>query len=268
MRFTMLLLGTAAVLATSANATDWTGFSGTLTGGYDYSDVRGIGADTYMFGGEANYAIAGTPLAVQGGAEYSEARSQQTPRQTWTSGGALTWRDPAFAIGVSGNYNSQHVRFGNGSNYSTYGVFGEWYPTSDLTLRARGGGISGGYNGYTKDGGYYGVGANYYVIPQIALKSDFSYASLGALHWSDFSVGPEYMPFDGVPVSLSAAYTYQNVGYFGRKYYSNGVMMRLVWHVGEGSSIADVDRNGPLDARSVNLPINALFYDFANYRPF
>ncbi|GAA0584044.1 outer membrane beta-barrel protein [Rhizomicrobium electricum] len=261
MRFTMLLLGTAAVLATSANATDWSGFSGTLTGGYDYSDVRGTGYDAYNFGGQANYAIPGTKLNVQGLVDYSEVRSQHTPRDTWTSGGALTWRDRNFALGANGDYHAQQV-LGTGSNYGTYGVFGEWYAADNLTVRVRGGGISGGYDGFSKDGGYLGAGVNYYILPQLAAKADLSYATLGGLHWTNVEIGPEYMPFAEVPVSLSAAYTYNNTNYYGRRYYSNGLMVRLTWHLGEGNSLVEYDRNGPLDARSVKLPVNALNYDF------
>lgn len=261
MRFTMLLLGTAALLATSANATDWSGFSGTLTGGYDYSEVRHVANNGYSFDGQANYAIPTTKLNVQGLINYSETLADHVSRDTWTSGGALTWRDRNFALGANGNYNSQHV-LGGASDYGTYGVFGEWYAADNLTVRVRGGGISGGYDGFHKDGGYYGAGANFYVLPQLAAKADLSYATLGGLHWTDFEIGPQYMPFDNIPVSVSAAYTYNNTNYLGRHYYSNGLMVRLTWHLGEGNSLVDFDRNGPLDARTVKLPTNALFYDF------
>jgi hypothetical protein len=263
MRFTMLLLGATAILAASANATDWTGFSGTLTEGYDYSDLNGVGNNTYTFGGEANYAVPDSHLNVQGLLAYSELKSQHVPLDTWTSGGALTWRDTDFAVGVGGNYHSQRA-VGNDINYGTYGVFGEWYPTQDLTLRARAGGISGGGSTFSKDGGYYGLGANYYVLPELAFKTDFSYATLGPLHWTNFEVGPEVMPFDGIPVSLSAAYTHQNIGYYGQPSHSDGLMVRLTWHIGEGGSLAEFDRNGPLDARTATLPTDALLYAYNN----
>ncbi len=261
MRFTMLLLGTAAILATSANATDWTGFSGALTGGYDYSDVKGVGNNAYTFGGQANYAVPDSHLNVQGLVSYSELRSQRVPLDTWTSGGAITWRNDAYAFGVNGNYQTERA-VGNNINYGTYGVFGEWYPVADLTLRARGGGISGGFAQFNKDGGYYGVGANYYVLPQLALKTDFSYTTLGSLHWTDFEIGPEYMPLEGVPVSLAADYTHEDVGYVGTPTHSDGVMVRLTWHLGDGNSLAAFDRSGPLDARTVALPVDALLYAY------
>jgi hypothetical protein len=259
MRFTMLLLGTAALLATSANATDWSGFSGTLTGGYDYSDVKGVGNNAYNFGGQANYAVPNMDMNLQGAVNYSELRSQHVTLNGWTSGGAVTTRAAEYAIGFAGNYNTLSTR-GVSSNYGTYGTFGEWYPMQALTLRARAGGIDGGFGPVSKNGGYYGFGANYYVLPELAVKGDFSYATLGALHWTDVEVGPEVMPVASVPVSLSAAYTYENVGYFGAPSHSDGVMVRLTWHLGEGNSLAEHDRKGPLDARTAVLPTDALLY--------
>jgi hypothetical protein len=259
MRFTMLLLGTAAVLATSANATDWSGFSGTLTGGYDYSDVKGVGNNAYNFGGQANYAVPNMDLNVQGLVNYSELRSQHVPLDSWTSGGAVTTRGSEYAIGIGGDYHTLNTR-GASSDYGTYGIFAEWYPMQELTLRARGGGINGGFGPVSKNGGYFGVGANYYVMPELAFKTDFTYASLGALHWTNFEIGPEVMPFASVPVSLSAAYTHENVGYFGQPTHSDGLMVRLTWHLGDGNSLAEFDRKGPLDARTATLPTDALLY--------
>ncbi|GAA0543395.1 hypothetical protein FHS83_000380 [Rhizomicrobium palustre] len=262
MRFTMLMLGAAAIVATSANATDWTGFSGTVTGGYNYSDVKGASNHAYDFGGAANYAFPdlnmyGARLNVQGYADYSENRSKSIPVDTWASGGALTLRDYNYALGFAGGYNSSRA-LGVNAGYGNYGLIGEFYAMPDLTLRLRGGGISGNVGPLGGDGGYYGGGASYYVTPNLALNADASYSTVSSLHWSNFEIGPEYLISNELPVSVSAAYTQSNINALGRSLNSSGFMVRLAWHLGEGNSLVEYDRNGPLNLRNPQLPVNGL----------
>ena len=258
----LFLMGAAAVFATSANATDWTGFSGTVTGGYDYSDVRGVANNAYNAGGAANYAIPDSQLNVQGLVDYSENRTNHVPADTWTSGGAITWRDSDFAVGVNGDYNTTRL-FQQHLNYGSYGAFGEWYGLDRLgfnpvTLRLRGGGISGNIAGFDKDGGYVGGGATYYLLPQLSLTADASHNTISRLHWSTFEIGAEALPLETVPVSISASYVHDNIRNFGASTHSDGLMVRLAWHLGEGNTLVDIDRNGPLNARSPEAPIDAL----------
>ncbi len=262
MRFKLFLMGAAAVLATSANATDWTGFSGTVTGGYDYSDVKGIANNAYNFGGAANYAIANSGINLQGDADYSENRTQHVPTDTWTTGGAITLRDPMFAVGFNGDYNTTRL-FQQRLNYGNYGAFGEWYGLDQLglnpiTLRLRGGGISGTIAGLDRDGGYFGGGATYYVLPQLSLTADASHNNLSNLRWTNFEVGAEYLPVATLPVSISASYVHDNIANLGQTTHSDGLMVRLALHLGEGNSLVDFDRNGPLNARSPQAPIDGL----------
>ncbi len=262
MRFKLFLMGAAAVLATGANATDWTGFSGTVTGGYNYSDVRGVASNAFDFGGAANYAIPDSHLNVQGLVDYSESKTRSTPADTWTSGGAVTWRDPDFAAGFSGDYSTANL-YRQNLDYGSYGVFGEWYGLDRLgfnpiTLRLRGGGISGTVAGLDRDGGYYGGGATYYVLPQLSLTADASYNTVSSLHWSNFEIGAEVLPFETLPVSISTSYVHDNIRNFGQSAHSDGLMVRLALHLGDGNSLVDFDRNGPLNAHTPNLPLDAL----------
>lgn len=259
MRFTMLLLGAAAAVATSANATDWSGFSGTVTGGYNYSDVRGVANNAFDFGGAANYAIPDTHLNVQGFADYSETKSQTVPVDTWSSGGAVSWRDHDYAVGFNGDYNSSRL-LGQSASYGNYGLFGEWYATNEFTVRLRGGGISGDFAKLHGDGGYFGGGASLYVLPQLALTADASYNTVSNLHWSTFEIGPEYMPLPDVPLSISAAYTHDQIGYAQQSLHSDGIMVRLAFHLGQGNSLAEFDRNGPLSVSGARLPMDGLTY--------
>ena len=258
----LFLMGAAAVFATSANATDWTGFSGTLTGGYNYSDTRGVASNAYNIDGAANYAIPDSHLNVQGIVDYSENKTQSTPADKWTSGGAVTWRDSDFAVGFNGDYSTTNL-YRQNLDYGTYGAFGEWYGLdkmgfNPITLRLRGGGISGSIAGLNRDGGYYGGGATYYVLPQLSLSADASYNTLSSLHWSTFEVGAEALPFESLPVSISTSYVHDNVRNFGQSTHSDGLMVRLAWHMGDGNSLVDFDRNGPLNARTAELPLDAL----------
>lgn len=262
MRFKLFLMGAAAVLATSANATDWTGFSGTVTGGYNYSDVKGVADNAYNFGGAANYAIPDSHLNVQGSVDYSENKALHVPADTWSSGGAITWRDKDMVVGVNGDYNTTNL-YRQNLDYGTYGVFGEWYGLDRLgfnpiTLRLRGGGISGTFAGLDRDGGYYGGGATYYVLPQLSLTTDASYNTLSTLHWNTFEIGATYLPVETLPVSISTSYTHNDVRNYGQSVHGDGLMVRLAWHLGDSHSLVDFDRTGPLDARTAKLPLDGL----------
>ena len=262
MRFKLFLLSAAAVLASSANAADWTGYSGTVTGGYNYSDLDGAANNAFNFGGAANYALPDTPLNVQGLVNYAENKIDRIAADTWTSGGAITWRDPAFVIGFAGDYNNTKI-LGNGLHYGTYGLVGEYYGLDQLgygpiTLRLNGGGLSGSFAGFSGDGGYYGGGASYYFQPRLALNVSGSYATVSNLRWSTFETGLKYLPSDTLPVTIEAAYQHSNVGFLGGSTHTDGLMIRLAYHFNQGSTLVDIDRNGPIATGSPALPYAVL----------
>ncbi|MDR3526530.1 MAG: hypothetical protein P4L57_04555 [Rhizomicrobium sp.] len=262
MRFKLFLMGAAAVLATSANATDWSGFSGTVTGGYNYSDVRGVASNAFDFGGAANYAIPDSHVNFQGAVDYSENKALRTPSDTWNTAGAMTWRDADIAVGLNGDYNSTRL-YHQRLSYGSYGAFGEWYGLDGLginpiTLRLGGGGTSGTIGALNRDGGYLGAGATYYVLPQLSVTAHGSYNTFSNLHWSNFEVGAEVLPLASVPVSLSTSYVHDDIRTFGRATHSDGLMVRLALHLGNGTSLVEFDRNGPLNARTAQLPLDAL----------
>lgn len=257
MRLSFFALSAAVVLSASAGAQEWNGISGKLTGGYDYAGTKGVDISAFNVGGTVNYRLPGTDIAVQGLADYSESKTFSTPIDTWTTGGAVTVRQPLFALGFAGDYKSSRL-LGADYNYGSYGLIGEYYPTNDITLRAHGGGFSGGFNGFDKVGGYYGGGASYYVTPNLSLKADADYASVSNLRWTNFSAGVEILPLETLPVSLSTVYTHGNVNAAGFSTYSDGLMVRLSWHFGDGNSLVGFDRNGPLNTYTPKLPFETI----------
>lgn len=256
MRYPLFALSAAAILAASANAADLSGLSAKVSGGYNYSGTKDISSNAFDFGGAVNYALPDTRLNVQGLVDYSESKTLKTPVDTWTSGGALTWREPAFAFGVAGDYKSSRL-IGADFNSGSYGVVGEFYLAQDITLRLNGGGLSGSFAGVYKDGGYYGGGASYYVLPNLSLNVHGDYASVSALRWTNFEAGVEYLPCDTLPVSISTAYTQGNINAAGFSAHSDGLMVRLSYHLGEGNSLVGFDRSGPLNTYTPSLPYEA-----------
>ena len=256
----VFLMGAAALLATSANATDWTGFSGTVTGGYNYANGSGVSSNAYNVGGAVNYAVPDSNLNVQGMVDYSENKALHVPADTWTSGGAITWRQSDMAFGFAGDYNTTNL-YQQNLDYGTYGVFGEWYGNigvNPITLRLSGGGITGTFAGLDRDGGYFGGGATYYVLPQFSLHADASYNTVSSLHWTTYELGATYLPVDTLPVTVSAAFVHDDIRNTGQVVHSDGLMVRLAWHLGEGNSLVDFDRNGPLKTHTAKLPVDGL----------
>ena len=88
------------------------------------------------------------------------------------------------------------------------------------------------------------AGVSYYMIPDFALSLDGSYNNIDTLHWYNLKVGGENLLSHEYPVTIGASYIYTKYTVLSPT--SNGVMVRLTWHIGDSGSLVDLDRSGPL----------------------
>ncbi len=225
MKLRIALLGAAALLCGTANAGSLDGFTGLLTGTYSYANPKQADMDTYGFGGVLGYAIPSSNVAVQGGFDYTDLSAKEAATITWSGNGAIAWRTADYALAVFGSYANLNGGPSANNGYGSYGALGEWYPTSDITLRVRGGGVTSDFEDQDGDGGFIGGGASYYVLPQLALNLDATYSTISVLHTTNVSLGAEYMPMPEYPVSLALSYEYNDYNVMPSAVISNGLML-------------------------------------------
>lgn len=250
MKTKLVLVAAAALLCGTANAGSLEGFTGTLGAGYNYSDFSGTSLDTYDIGGSVNYLFDKSGISAQGGFGYTETQVEGGSFHTWIGNGGLFWRGTELALGMYGSYNRMSVG-GYSGEYQTYGLLGEYYVSPVVTLRLRGGGMTA--EASDTNGGYLGGGLSWYILPELALNLDVSHNSISSLHWTTVSTGVEYLPFAEIPVTLGLSYEYANWMAGSGRADSNGLMIRLTYHLGEGSSLVDLDRSGPFKLFNVNI---------------
>lgn len=239
MRHAFFLTGAAIAFLGAAGAATPSGLTGAVTGGYGLIDAMGLSINSYDASGTANYAFDDVPINVQGFAGYNRFEFEGSGIDTWTAGGAVSWRDAKGAIGFFGSYNSLQMT-GSDFTYYDYGLFSEWYPRYDLTLRLRG----GAFSGEGASGAYGAGGGTYYLTPDLSLSVNGSYNNFGPEHWFEFDAGAEYLVFRDLPLSLGVGYSYTD--YTGPGDMS-ALMVRLTYRLGETGSLVDLDRSGPLD---------------------
>jgi hypothetical protein len=196
--------------AVVALATSWSGaaladnFFSTLDAGYARIDASGGGgANAYSAGGAALYVFSNPGFDVQLNAGYDHLDGSGGNANAWTVDGDVFWRDAKGSIGGSFSYANLSSGLGLGANLQSYGAFGEWYATRDLTLQLKG----GGFSGKGTSGGYVDGGAMYYLSRDFALDLNVGYESLGYPHVFDVGGGAEYM-VPGIPVSFQLGYDY------------------------------------------------------------
>jgi hypothetical protein len=249
MKFRFLMLGAACVLCTEAGAVTTGNLDGIVSAGYTYTSISSIDFNTYDIGGVAKYRFNDSGFNLQGAFNYSNIDIEGLSINDYKGGGALFYRNDMGALGAFGEYN-RYEAYGSGIDFYTYGLAAEWFATAKITARAHFAGLSF----EDASGAYGGVGASYYVIPDLSLNLDGSYNNIADMHWYDVKVGAEYLISQQYPVSLGVSYVYTK--YTGLSSNSNGVMVRLSWHMGDSGSLVDLDRSGPLNTQQPNfLPI-------------
>jgi hypothetical protein len=223
---------------------------GDVAAGYDRYDANGHSADQWDASGSAVLTLDNPGFDIQGNFTNSAVNTPSsktvagTSTDAWGYGADVYWRDYAGDFGA--NVTQSTISTGSGRNFLTGGLFGEFYATSDLTLRAKGGRLQGDGDGWYGDSGLV-----FYPLNEIAIGITGDYARLehNGPQLTDGTFSIEYLPVRDVPISLLLGYTYAHTehlaGNFGGD--ANIFSIKLRAYFGGGGrngGLADYQRNG------------------------
>jgi hypothetical protein len=182
-------------------------------------------------------------------------------------GGAVFWRDPSFALGVSGSWVNEDTFFKD-INYARIGAFGEFYVGDQFTL-----GGSAHYFTNTEDifGAKDHDGFELAAIAKFYPTTDLALTLRGDMMLSEMKGGGEKLDFDGLSITGEAEYLVWDEGlslfaggrYANREFSEGGDSIDindLQAYIGikfafgsSGGSLVDRDRSGAYDNTSVML---------------
>lgn len=247
MKLRSAILGMASVAALTAfSATaamaDMSNFAGTLTGTYANIDSTGS-ADLWAVDGSGVFGLT-DHLKGQLDLGYTTVDGGGSV-DTWNVGGNLAWGLEQGRIGAALGYNSTDTGFGT-VHVTTYGGFGEWWASDNITVGVNGGGIAVSNGG--PDGSYFGGGITGYVMPNVALNGSIDYITLNStVDATDYTASVEYLFSEETPISISGGYTYTDVSSFGSTGIDTWFVKLRLYTNGDGAkTLKDRQRNGTL----------------------
>jgi hypothetical protein len=244
-------------LGAPAVAQDMGQLAGTLDGSYAHYDtkqgspLKDEATNQWQAGGSAVLTVDNPGGNIQLNFDNSGVKVDTKSSDDWGYGADAYWRDYAGDFGV--NITGNSVSNGKDVDYYTGGFFGEFFALSDLTLRAKGGGIHGDFDGWYGDSGVV-----FYPYSDLALSFTGDYARIAhsGPQLTDGAFSVEYLPVRDVPVSLAFGYTYARYRHLapppagGLNENVDVFSVALKVYFGGGSrraSLVDYQRGGPTD---------------------
>ncbi|HEY3639391.1 MAG TPA: hypothetical protein VGK90_14680 [Rhizomicrobium sp.] len=235
-------------LPCAALAGDGMQFSGTLGGGDTYYDAPNNHVGDWNANGSILFTLDNPGFNLQGNFINNGVSAWANGGDFWSYGGDAFWRDRAGAIGL--NFDSHS--FSSGTDFDSFGAFGQWYVAPIATLEFKGGWLSQHY-----DGPYGSVAAVGYPLDSIALTLNADYAKANHLEpeLKDIGLTAEWLPLTELPVSIGIGYTRAEVD---RLLVSNSdsnrsldifsVSFKVYFGAGGyGNTLRDYQRNGPVN---------------------
>jgi len=209
-RAAILATAAAAVLAASP-VMAFPQLRGSLSGEYNNYGANGAEANGGRGAANATVNLFETgfgALGVAGDVRYTNLDFNATSLQSWEFGSNAFLRMPFGKFGASVAHARITPSGGAKTKAMSYGAFGEFYATNDLTFSAKGG-MFDGTGGF--DGAYYGAGAKFYIIPNWSVGARVDQTAFdGGGRLTDYNVSAEYLISWDVPVSLYGGYTYSD----------------------------------------------------------
>lgn len=262
-RFKALILAgvcTAALGAVPAAAEEMASTSsafGSLTGGYSNLDASGFSADIYFANLTVGAKLWDTAWNLQGelGWEASDFDTG-TEFDAFNVGGGVFSRhstDYAFGAGVNWHGVTSNVVFASDLDFTTYGVFGEFY-LDKFTL----GGSLFGIDSDFSDGWGGQIDGAYYICDQMALRASYRHVDLDSLgDTGTIRLGGEYKLNDS---GLAFGLNYEHLEFRGGGGDADiyGAQLKLRFGDGGGNILMDRDRAGAVDMR-MTVPIRQTF---------
>lgn len=243
-----------ALAAMPARAGD---LSGLVIGDFAYTRVPqvkpqglpNIDTDQYTFKAKGLYTFdnPGFGVQIEGQDNFYFGKKFELAH-LWSAGGSIFFRDNKGTIGASFSYASVDAPapplFSGKTSVQSYGGFGEYYVFKDLTLQAKVGGTTGAVGEASV---YGGVGLVWYDSPDFAFHSELNFTSYtSANNWTNVKAWGEYLPFNSIPVSFYMGYDFVNISGLGYTHMST-FLGGLKFHFGEGYTLRDYQRTGPLE---------------------
>jgi hypothetical protein len=208
-----------------------------------------------------------TPPTVSGGVVTVLASTVKSDATDWKYGGDVFWRDHVGMIGFNGTAESTNADIStsvvtttaiiNGKttvsppvlsvtttrqNVESVGMFGEFFVLPQLTLRGKGGWITGDYAGYYGDSSVV-----YYPYRQLAIGLSADYVRTEHTFGTKSATASlEYLPIPSMPFSLALQYTYaQNDGSTINSHGGENILggVLRIYFGNRGSSLRDYQRN-------------------------
>ncbi len=261
MRYTTIIALAGLGLAIPQCAASVPELRGSLDTGYTNSKAAGITVTSYGGGGDMLVTFPDWGVGLQGGGSYWKFNSEGHSANLWNANAHAFWRNADGMLGASIGYSSlgTGVLFGVGPlnfNARMYGAFGEYYATNYMTFRAKGGALQGSLESVSGhlNGGYVGLGGEYYILPDFAVSLAGNYVSLSHARFTSFEASSEYLLSEEIPLSLTVGYRY-TAATGGLR--ANTLMAGLKYRFGPSGSLIQQDRTGPLVWNGI-LDLNTL----------
>jgi hypothetical protein len=204
--------------------------------------------NVWLANGSAVLTIDNPGLNIQANINNNLAEIPSHARDLLSYGGDIYWRDYAGSFGVNANFstasNAGALNVNAGPyNVQSYGLFGQWFATPDLTLELKGGRFEHEYEGTYGDGGLV-----LYPYHDMALSVTVDYAGAHNVHEEvrDAVLTLEYLPVHDIPVSLYVGYDFSLESQLPHQQVSV-LLVGIKAYIGGGGrndSLVEYQRNG------------------------
>ncbi len=244
------VLAFAAAMTVPAMASASDDISALLDGGFAYNDTHTGAdqhADQYSMRGSALFSFDNPGLGLQlDGANDWYADPTNGTSHLWSGGADAFWRDGKGTIGLSASYfrvdQPAFPFFRIARAIESYGFFGEYYASSDLTVQIKGGGTTGATGAASL---YGGGGLTYYDSPDLAFHTEMNFnAYTSGRDWTSIDSNVEYLPFGSFPLSLYAGYDWTNFSAAG---YASTFFAGVKLRFGADRTLVGYHRSGPVE---------------------
>jgi hypothetical protein len=223
------------VIMTSAVAAADQHVTGAVDFGFSNAGKLGVKGDDWSGGIAALYSYDHLNIQLDG--SYDRLDPSVGPGlNLWDMDASVFWRDRAGTLGATVAYGSISQAPGSVQVVS-YDAFGEWYATRSLTLRAKGGGFTGGG---TTQGWHAGTSGEFYPLADLGVTIDYSYLNGGGGHTHNIGADVEYLISHEYPLSIGAGYEHSSLGSI------NAFLIKLRYRFGIEGTLVGIDRNGPV----------------------
>ena len=219
--------------------------SWTLGATYGQSQISGEHLNNWGAAGQGVLPIGAGNWAVQGDLTYNEQSISGTDIHTTNGVISGFYQDPMGMgrIGASVGYGTLDLA-GETVNNTSYGLFGDWYVSSAVTVSGRFGGLSFSGGGISTASSYAGAQLVGYATPDVAISGTVDYFKLGPINDTTESIKAEWLISQTAPISVFASYGNTQLKEFGTTDNINTYTVGVKVYFGGNASLKERQRDG------------------------